>query len=129
MTEHGHFHWNELMTRDAEAAKTFYSETLGWTFESWDMGEGGMYWVAMAGDKPVGGVFEMKGPDFEGVPENWAAYIAVDDIDARLDKARAHGIAVIREPFDVPQVGRIARFREPGGAVIGWMTPAETPQG
>ena len=30
---HGHFYWNELMTRDAEKAKKFYSTTLGWTFE------------------------------------------------------------------------------------------------
>jgi hypothetical protein len=25
--------------------------------------------------------------------------------------------------FDVPNVGRIAMLREPGGAGIGWMTP------
>jgi predicted enzyme related to lactoylglutathione lyase len=26
---HGTFYWNELMTRDAEKAKTFYADTLG----------------------------------------------------------------------------------------------------
>ena len=32
-SSHGKFHWNELMTRNVERAKKFYSETLGWTFE------------------------------------------------------------------------------------------------
>ena len=35
------------------------------------------------------------------------AYLAVDDVDARVEKA----------------VGRIAILMEPGGAGIGWMTP------
>ena len=29
MTAHGHFHWNELVTRDVEKAKKFYGETIG----------------------------------------------------------------------------------------------------
>ena len=33
MASHGHFHWNELLTRDVERAKRFYSDTIGWTFE------------------------------------------------------------------------------------------------
>ena len=125
MTKHGHFHWNELMTGDAEAAKSFYAETIGWSFDGWDMGEGGTYWVAMAGEVPVGGIFQMSGLDSEGGADHWMSYLAVDDVDARLDKARAHGITVVREPFDVPQVGRIAMLREPGGATIGWMTPSD----
>jgi hypothetical protein len=28
--------------------------------------------------------------------------------------------------FDVPDVGRIAMLREPGGAGIGWITPVGT---
>ena len=46
---HGSFYWNELMTRDPEAAKKFYGETLGWTFEAME-GEGPAYWVAKVGD-------------------------------------------------------------------------------
>lgn len=33
---------------------------------------------------------------------------------------------MMREPFDVPEVGRFAILKEPGGAVIGWITPVET---
>jgi predicted enzyme related to lactoylglutathione lyase len=45
------------------------------------------------------------------------SYLAVDDIDARLIKAKAAGATVMREPFDVPGVGRIAILREGRGRV------------
>ena len=82
MADHGTFYWNELMTRDAEKAKAFYAETLGWTFDAMAMPEGGTYWLAKAGDALAGGILTMDGPQFEGVPEHWFAYIAVDDVDA-----------------------------------------------
>jgi uncharacterized protein len=44
-------------------------------------------------------------------------------VDARLETAKAAGAKVMREPFDVPDVGRIAIIKEPGGAGIGWITP------
>ena len=123
MTPHGRFHWNELMTRDVEGAKAFYEGTVGWTFEGMEMPDG-TYWIAKVGDEMAGGMFEMKGPDFEGVPEHWMAYLAVDDIDGCVEKAIAAGATIIRPPFDVDGIGRIAILREPGGAAIGWMTPA-----
>lgn len=122
MWSHGSFHWNELMTRDSERAKTFYASTIGWDFDGMPMGET-TYWVAKMGGKPVGGIFEMKGPEFDAVPENWMSYLAVDDVDERLKLAIKAGATAIRQPFDVPDVGRIAILREPGGAVIGWITP------
>ena len=58
------------------------------------------------------------------MPEFWMAYIAVDDVDKRVAKAKKAGATIVREPFDVPGVGRIAILKQPGGAGIGWMTPA-----
>ena len=124
MAAHGHFHWNELMTRDIERAKKFYADTLGWTYEAMQTPHGGTYWVASAEGQPVAGIFDLNSPEYEGVPESWMAYIAVDDVDTRLRKAAQVGARVMKEPFDVPGVGRIAILSEPGGAGIGWMTPA-----
>jgi hypothetical protein len=72
----------------------------------------------------VGGIFEMKDPMFENVPEHWFAYIAVDDVDKRLTLLKEAGGKVVREPFDVPMAGRIAIVADSNGAVSGWMTPA-----
>jgi uncharacterized protein len=123
MWSHGNFYWNELMTHDPERAKRFYADTIGWTYEAMPMPDG-TYWVAKMGDTPVGGIFPMSGPDFDGMPEQWMSYLAVDDVDARLKKATAAGAKIMKPPFDVPGVGRIAIVQEPGGACVGWMTPA-----
>jgi len=123
MWSHGHFHWNELMTRNPEQAKSFYGETVGWTFEAMPM-QDGTYWVAKTGDTPVAGIFPLNSPQFDGVPEQWMPYLAVDNVDVRVNKATAAGAQLMRPVFDVPGVGRIAILREPGGAGIGWMTPA-----
>ena len=122
MWSHGSFYWNELMARDVEQAKKFYGSTIGWTFDAMPM-PNGTYWVAKMDDEPVAGNFPMIGPDFDAVPENWLPYLAVDDVDAGLKAAKAAGAKVIREPFDVPTVGRIAIIQAPGGATIAWITP------
>jgi len=119
---HGTFCWNELMTRDIEGSKRFYRETIGWSFEPMKM-EWGTYWLAKSGDKTVGGLFELKGPDFDGVPESWMSYLAVDDVDKRVAKAVKAGAKLMKPIFDVPGVGPIAILMQPGGASVGWMTP------
>lgn len=124
MASHGKFHWNELMTRDVDRAKKFYADTIGWTFDAMPMPTGGTYWVAMEGSEPAGGIFDISGAEYEGVPEGWMSYLAVDDVDARVKKATKAGAKVMKPAFDVPGVGRIVILTEPGGAGIGWITPA-----
>jgi uncharacterized protein len=121
---HGKFYWNELMTRDVERAKKFYSDALGWSFEAMPPGGGMTYWIAKMGGEPVGGLFDISGPEYKDVPESWIPYIAVDDVDARVKNATKAGAKVMKDAFDVPGVGRIVMLLEPGGAGIGWMTPA-----
>ncbi|MBO6554166.1 MAG: VOC family protein [Roseitalea sp.] len=127
MTAHGHFHWNELMSRDVEKAKAFYADVLGWSFESMKMGPTGTYWIAIQDGERVAGMYEMAGDSFDGMPEAWYPYIAVDDVDERVERAKAAGATVLGEPFDVPQLGRIAMVRQPGGALMGWIAPADDP--
>jgi predicted enzyme related to lactoylglutathione lyase len=121
---HGQFYWNELMTRDVEASKRFFTTALGWTFDAMPMA-GGTYWIAKAGDETAGGLMPIGGPEFEGVTEAWLGYIAVDDVDARAKKAAAAGGKVMKEPFDVPGVGRIAIVTDSRGAAVGLITPAQ----
>ena len=124
MAGHGIFHWNELMTWDVEKAKAFYGATLGWTFEAMPMPGGFTYTVAKCGDKFAGGMMEMsKEMGFDGVPENWFAYVEVDDVDACVTKVEASGGSVVRPGFDIEGVGRIAIIRDTNNASIGLITP------
>ena len=123
-SEHGDIHWNELMTRDADAAAAFFETVVGWTVSRMPMPGGeGEYLVCARGDEMKAGIFAMSGPEFDGMDPQWMTYIAVDDIDATAAAAEAAGGTVVQQPFDVPGVGRIAMIRDPSGAVVGMMTP------
>ena len=124
MSEHGQFHWNELMTHDVEKAKRFYAETMGWTYDAMPIPEGGTYTLAMSGGIPVAGILDINGPDYDGTPESWMPYIAVDNVDERVKMATKAGAKVVTPAFEIPGVGRIVILQEPGGASVGWMTPA-----
>ena len=121
---HGKFIWNELNTHDAEASKAFLAATLGWSFEAMPMPDF-TYWVVKNGEERIGGIFEFHEPACENAPEHWLTYVAVDDVDTRCKKASAAGARMLREPFDVPGVGRIAIVQQPGGAAVAWMTPKD----
>jgi len=116
--------WNELMATDVDACKAFFGEVLGWQFQEMDVGAG-PYNVAMAGDAPAAGMFKMEGPDFQGQPAQWMAYIRVDDVDAAVAKVEGAGGKVMQPPHDIPTVGRIAMIADPTGATVGIMTPVD----
>ncbi len=123
-TPHGRFIWNELNTHEPEAAKRFYADTVGWSYEAMEM-QPNPYWIIKNGAETAGGIFDLNGHGLDDVPEHWMSYLAVDDVDERVERAVAAGATVIRPPFDVPGAGRIAILKQPGGAVVGWMTPAQ----
>lgn len=117
----GHFGWNELLTPDVEGAKRFYTALLGWEFVSMPMPEGEPYWVAMASGQPVAGLMAVEGAG-PGTPPQWFAYIEVDDTDARCASLAAAGGTVLRPPWDIPEVGRIAVVMDPQQVAFGLMT-------
>jgi predicted enzyme related to lactoylglutathione lyase len=119
---HGSFAWNELMTNDVEKAKAFYRSAIGWELEEMKMASGS-YWIAKKDGIMVAGLMDMTGMTPPGVPPHWFAYIEVDDVDARVKAVAANGGTIMRPPFDIPDVGRIAIISDPTGAAVGLMTP------
>jgi uncharacterized protein len=120
---HGSFAWNELYTRDVEAAKAFYAATVGWTFEGMPMPhENRTYWIAKAAGKPAAGILDMRAivPDSE--PPHWLSYLAVDDVDRCVAEVAHHGGRIVRPPFDVANFGRIAIGADATGAFLAWVT-------
>src|SRR5262245_12238148 len=110
----GKFVWYELVSRDAKKAQRFYNEVLGWKVAPFPMGDT-TYEMILAGealDTMIGGYTT---PRNEQEPSHWIAYVSVDDVDAAAKSAAANGGKVLEEPFDAPEVGRMARIADPQG--------------
>lgn len=127
VNEPGAFSWNELNTRDTAAAKSFYNDVFGWTFEDNDMGEMGTYTSIQLGGAPVGGMLNITGRVPDEVPANWLTYFAVEDTDAALQKVKALGGSQAFGPIDSP-AGRLAVVSDPAGAAFAVIALSEEAQ-
>ncbi|TFD48978.1 VOC family protein [Cryobacterium frigoriphilum] len=114
--------WVDLMSSDVERSKQFYTSLFGWTAtESGD--EYGNYVTFWKGDAQVAGLARQQpGSNFADV---WTTYLAVDDIDAAAESARAAGAQILMEPMTVGDQGRMAMILDPTGAAIGLWQSAE----
>jgi len=122
------FFWYELMTTDAKAARDFYAEVVGWGLQPHE-GSGMDYTVVKAGDTGVGGIMELSPEACEqGARPGWMGYIHARDTDAATDSVKAAGGTVLREPDDIPTVGRFSVVTDPHGAAFMLMTPLDEGQ-
>jgi predicted enzyme related to lactoylglutathione lyase len=114
----GTFSWAELVTSDAGAAKAFYTEIFGWTYDDNPIPDGSVYSMALRDGKRVAALF---GSDQQ--PPHWNCYVTVSSVDDSAAKASAEGATVIAEPFDVMDAGRMAVFTDPVGATLAAWEP------
>jgi predicted enzyme related to lactoylglutathione lyase len=54
----------------------------------------------------------------QGIPPNWLSYVYVTSADESAAKAKELGATLMKEPFDVMTVGRMAVVQDPTGAVF-----------
>jgi len=117
---HGTICWNELATKDAGAAKKFYTELFGWKVKASEAA-GMDYTEITLGDKPFGGIMQM-GEEFGPMPSHWMAYVAVDDVDSTVKRVEELGGKICMPPHDIPHVGRFSVITDPTGANISIIT-------
>jgi predicted enzyme related to lactoylglutathione lyase len=110
----GKFVWCEWMGADIAGAVDFYRHVVGWTIESNDMA-GFPYNIASVGGYGVGGLFPTP-PMAKGTPPCWTGDVWVDDVDLAVARLNAAGGRVLREPMDIPHVGRMAVVADNQGA-------------
>lgn len=121
VTQHapGTFCWPELMTTDAPGAKKFYSGLFGWEASDVPMGDDGPYSLMRVRGQDAGAMMGMPAELRQrGVPPHWGAYVAVASADDTVKKAKSLGGEVLKEPFDVWDLGRMAVLKDPTGAVF-----------
>ena len=138
VNEHGSVNFNDLHTRDPEAAKAFYGAVFGWGtlplgggFEMWALPGYGDFleeWNpgtrkrmielgAPAGFEDVIGSLAPIPDDQPDTPPHWGITFAVDDADAIAAKTQELGGTVIVPPLDAPWV-RMTIIADPQGAVL-----------
>jgi len=116
VNEHGSLTWNELATRDPEAALSFYRDLLGWEFSRIPQAPFPMWGITLGG-RGNGSLRQMGAETPADVPPHWLAYFAVDDVDAAVGAAQEGGGTVLVAPMDVP-AGRFAVLTDPQGAAF-----------
>ena len=76
----------------------------------------GIYTMFNAGEEGVGGTVPLDSS--QGIPSHWVSYITVNDVDQTCDRTKELDGQVIQDPFDIPNVGRMAVVQDPAGAVF-----------
>src|SRR5215218_2053517 len=106
--------WNELLTRDVDAASAFYGSVLHLAGDPMDYG-GTTYTMLKLDGKPVAGMMAMDDTFPPEVPPHWRVYFDVADCDATVARATELGAQVSMPPTDTP-AGRMAGLIDPQGA-------------
>jgi uncharacterized protein len=113
----GSFSWNELATRDMNAAKNFYPKVFGWTPKSNPTPDGGEYTEWLIKGKSIAGGMSMGQNYPPNVPPNWLVYFTVTNTDDTVKRAQQTGGKLMTGPVDIPQ-GRFAVLTDPQGAAF-----------
>jgi predicted enzyme related to lactoylglutathione lyase len=109
--------WADTSQPDPEAAVEFYTGLFGWEFEDvMPPGAPGKYFMARIRGRDVAAVGSVpeSGPSIAA----WNTYVWVASADDAAASVRAAGGAVLAEPFDVGDAGRMAVVADPEGAIF-----------
>jgi predicted enzyme related to lactoylglutathione lyase len=113
--------WNELHSRDIDAASRFYKAVFGWESEATPFGEiDYTYWklrdTLVAGGIPLAAVMPADSPS------HWVAIFAVKSCEEMVARARGLHAGVILEPTR-SEDGLYAFVQDPQGAIFGVISP------
>ena len=115
--------WHELLTEDMAAAKRFYGELFGWSFEAIGSDADALvasnYTMAYLNGNPVAGMIDAT--LFEDGHDNlsqWVSVISVGDIEYSTTEIRRTEGSVLGGPTDLADRGQIAAVADPQGALF-----------
>jgi uncharacterized protein len=113
VNEPGALVWNELVSPDLDAGRSFYSDLFGWTLEA--MSDAPMtYYMIKNGDATNGGMREPQPPD---LPPHWLVYFGVEEMDSALGQVEQLGGRKLAGPIDMG-AGVIGVAQDPQGAAF-----------
>jgi predicted enzyme related to lactoylglutathione lyase len=120
----------EMPAGDRDRMADFYASAFGWQAQKLgaDMGDYTVVTTTESGTDgcpkapgAINGGFFLKRPD---MPAQYpSVVIAVDDVQAAMDKVAAAGGQVLGEPMDIPGVGRYVSFLDTEGNRVSMLQP------
>jgi predicted enzyme related to lactoylglutathione lyase len=126
---HGRFLWQELRSRDPDAAAGFYTRVMPWKSQPFAPGIAYTVFVTDEGARMMAGVTRLGDEaSATGSRPQWVGSIGSNDVDATVAQAVALGARVLQPAADMPNVGRIALLADPQGGLFGVYKPAQEPQ-
>ena len=122
--EPGTFSWAELATNDPKGAKDFYTALFGWEPEDVPIDATATYTMLNLDGDAVAALYQQpEEQSSAGIPPNWLSYVTVDSADEVARRAPQLGGAVVAEPFDVLESGRMSLIQDPAGAMLALWEP------
>ena len=116
--------WTDLSVEDAESVRDFYSEVVGWSTSSVDMGGYSDFNMQVpSSGVPVAGVCHARGSNAD-LPPVWLIYVNVDDLDKSIERCQALGGEIFSGPKSAGSMGRYCIIRDPAGAAMGLFEPS-----
>lgn len=111
----------DFTVKDIEAAKSFFENVFGWSFERFPMPY--EYYRIQAGapeepgiDGGIGAIADTKASDGKPLTQ---VTIPVSNLDTQIALVNANGGQVIEEKVAIPGIGWYATCAEPGGLKFG----------
>ncbi len=109
----GKFVWNDLLTDNVDAAKDFYGQLFGWTFE-----QSGEYTVIKSNGINIGGMVQVKGDSEHASVARWLCELSVTDVDKAVAMLSEKGGLIHEGPLEYLNRGRGAFVSDPQGAQL-----------
>jgi predicted enzyme related to lactoylglutathione lyase len=115
----------EVVGKDGDKLKKYYSELFGWEIDSNNEMSYGM--VSREGNQaPDGlGIGGGIGAGPEGYEGHVTFYVAVDDIEEALRKAESLGGTRVMGPERIMDMLDLGQFKDPEGHLIGLVQPLQ----
>ncbi len=117
----GSLGWAELHAGDWETVWPFYESLFGWVkHDVVPMGEMGVYQTFGPTDRAIGGMFSHHTP---APGPYWLYYFGVEDIDAAVERIKAHGGPILMGPVEVPGGAFVVNAQDPQGGLFAVLGP------
>lgn len=117
----------EVVGKDGARLREYYSELFDWEIDANNPIDYGLI-TRESNPAPDGmGIGGGIGQCPEGEEGHLTFYVAVDDIEAALQKAEGLGGTRVMGPQTIPDMVELGLFKDPEGNLVGVVKPVEMP--